>query len=83
MKKALALLLALVMALSLAACGSGGSDEKVTLNVIISQYGNYTQEWWTQFEKDFEDANKSVDLNIEIVSWNDIYSVVSTRIQSK
>ena len=82
MKKALALLLSLVMVLSLAACG-GGSDDKVTLNVIISQYGNYTQEWWTQFEKDFEEANKNVDLNIEIVSWNDIYSVVSTRIQSK
>ena len=80
-KKALALLMALVMVLSLAACGGGGG--KTTLNVIISQYGNYTQEWWTQFEKDFEAANKDVDLNIEIVSWNDIYSVVSTRIQSK
>ncbi len=60
-----------------------GGGEKTTINVIISQYGNYTQEWWTQFEKDFEAANDTVDLNIEIVSWNDIYSVVSTRIQSK
>ena len=81
MKKALAALLSLVMVLSLAACG--GSGGKTTLNVIISQYGNYTQEWWNQFEKDFEAANNNVDLNIEIVSWNDIYSVVSTRIQSK
>ncbi len=59
------------------------SGETVTLDVIISQYGNYTQEWWTKFEQDFEEANKGVDLNIEIVSWNDIYTVVSTRIQSK
>ena len=62
MKKALAALLSLVMVLSLAACG--GSGGKTTLNVIISQYGNYTQEWWNQFEKDFEAANKNVDLNI-------------------
>ena len=60
-----------------------GGGDKTAINVIISQYGNYTQEWWTQFEKDFEAANDTVDLNIEIVSWNDIYSVVSTRIQSK
>ena len=33
-----------------------GGGEKTTINVIISQYGNYTQEWWTQFEKDFEAA---------------------------
>lgn len=81
MKKVLAMLLAAAMALSLVACG-GGSD-KVELSVIISQYGNYTQAWWEQFEKDFEAENKNVDLKIEIVSWNDIYSVVSTRIQSK
>lgn len=81
MKKILAALLATAMALSLVACGGG--SKKTELNVIISQYGNYTQEWWNQFEKDFEEANKDVDLKIEIVSWNDIYSVVSTRIQSK
>lgn len=81
MKKLLAMLLALVMILSLTACGSSSSG-KVTLDVIISQYGNYTQEWWTQFEKDFEDANQDIDLNIEIVSWNDIYSVVTTRIST-
>ena len=59
------------------------AGDKTAINVIISQYGNYTQEWWTQFEKDFEAANDTVDLNIEIVSWNDIYTVVSTRIQSE
>lgn len=62
--------------------GGGESSDKVTLDIIISQYGNYTQDWWTEFEKTFEEANKDVDLNIEIVSWNDIYSVVNTRISS-
>ena len=81
MKKLFVMLLALVMVLSMAACGSK-ADGKVTLDVIISQYGNYTQEWWTEFEKDFEAANTDIDLNIEIVSWNDIYSVVTTRIST-
>lgn len=80
MKKIISLLLVLVMILSLAACGS--KSDKVTLDVIISQYGNYTQAWWTEFEKNFEETNKDIDLNIEIVSWNDIYSVVTTRISN-
>ena len=40
MKKIIALLLVLVMALSLVACGA--KDEKVTLNVIAAQYGGKT-----------------------------------------
>jgi len=56
--------------------------EPVELDVIISQYGNYTQEWWNNFEADFEEANENIDLNIEIVSWNDIYTVVNTRIST-
>ena len=95
MKKKLisALLCAAMVGTMLAGCGSkdsGGSEGgeggdasgKTTLDIIISQYGNYTQDWWTEFEKTFEEANKDIDLNIEIVSWNDIYSVVNTRISS-
>ena len=56
--------------------------EPVELDVIISQYGNYTQEWWNNFEANFEETNENIDLNIEIVSWNDIYTVVNTRIST-
>ena len=88
-KRILSVLLCMAMVASLLV-GCGGSSEssesaegeKVTLDVIISQYGNYTQEWWTEFEAAFEEANADIDLNIEIVSWNDIYSVVNTRISS-
>ena len=67
-----------------AGCGrkENAEDETVTLDVVISQYGNYTKQWWKEFEKNFEEVNEDIDLNIEIVSWNDIYSVVSTRISS-
>ena len=35
---------------------------------------------WSQFEKDFEAENPDVDLNIEIVSWNDLYTKVNTLV---
>lgn len=87
-KKLLSILLcAAMVGTMLVGCGSSGGDKKdsssdgsTTLDVIISQYGNYTKEWWTEFEKNFEENNEGIDLNIEIVSWNDIYSVVNTRI---
>ena len=96
MKRILAFTLAAVMALSLAACGSkdkpaasqpaaspaasAPAAEKVTLNVIAAQYGTQTADWWAGFEKDFEAANDNIDLVVDVVSWNDIYTVVNTRI---
>lgn len=92
MKKLLAMLVAVAMvATLLVGCGdkpagdtgsATGDASKVTLDVIISQYGNYTQGWWTDFEADFEAANQDIDLNIQIVSWNDIYNVVNTAIST-
>ena len=98
MKKIIAMLLALVMVLSFAACDSAetpdpttgnenpttGNDpvttDKVTVEVIAAQYGNETADWWKGFEADFEAANTDVDLVVDVVSWNDIYTVVNTRI---
>ena len=78
MKKFFALLLALTMIMGLAACGNGG--EKVTINVIAAQYGQQTADWWKGFEADFEKAYENIDLVVDVVSWNDIYTVVNTRI---
>ena len=97
MKKLIALLLVLAMALSLVACGGekapetqapadqGGeapavSGEKVTVTMIAAQYGTQTADWWVGFEKKFEAANENIDLVVDVVSWNDIYTVVNTRI---
>ena len=80
MKKFFALLLALTMVMGLTACGNGGSNEEVTLNVIAAQYGTQTADWWKGFEEDFEAANETIDLVVDVVSWNDIYTVVNTRI---
>ena len=78
MKKIICLLLALVMVLGLAACGGGSKDTTVTM--IAAQYGPKTADWWAEFEKKFEADNKGIDLVVDCVSWNDIYTVVNTRI---
>ena len=102
MKKFLAALLALVMVLSLAACGGGsdgggsqpsgsgasapasdaGSSDKIDVNVIAAEYGQNTKTWWADFQKDFNASHDGINLTVEVVSWNDIYTVVNTRISN-
>ena len=54
--------------------------EKVTVTMIAAQYGPKTGDWWADFEKKFEAANDNIDLVVDCVSCNDIYTVVNTRI---
>ena len=79
MKKFFALLIALVMVMSLVACGGAGGG-KVTLDIMAAEYGTNTAAWWKEFETKFEEANKNIDLVIDVVSWNDITTKVNTRI---
>ena len=108
MKKALALLLALVMALALVACGGGNnagktndqggsatpppqtdepdkndepapSGDKIDINVIAAEYGQNTKQWWADFQNEFNASHDDIDLTVEVVSWNDISTVVTTR----
>ena len=86
MKKTLALLLALIMVFALAA-PSAFADDEITLDVIICQYGPNTNEWFlgkgmngTNFVDKFEAENPGIKLNLDVVSWNDVYTEVDTRI---
>ena len=86
MKKLVTLLLAALMLVTFA---SFGAAEDITLDVIIAQYGPNTPNWFlgdgmdgSNFVKKFEEANPGIKLNLEVVSWNDIYTVVSTRISN-
>lgn len=61
---------------------AGGSDEKVAINVIAAQYGQNTTKWWADFVKEFTTEYPNIDLTVEVESWNDIYTVVNTRISN-
>ena len=79
MKQGLATGAALSMALSMAPVTASAAD-KVDINVIAAQYGQQTADWWANFVTEFNEANPDINLNVEVVSWNDIYTVVNTRI---
>ena len=89
-------MLALAMSLSLVACGGDGGAssgaassgaassaapaEKVEVSMIAAQYGTQTADWWANFVEKFNAANENINLTVDVVSWNDIYTVVNTRI---
>ena len=52
----------------------------VEVNMIAAQYGTETAAWWADFVEKFNAANEGVTLTVDVVSWNDIYTVVNTRI---
>lgn len=86
MKKLFALLLAAVMVF---ACAGMAAAEDITLDVIICQYGPNTNDWFlgtgmngTSFVEKFEAENPGIKLNLEVISWNDVHTVVSTRISN-
>jgi multiple sugar transport system substrate-binding protein len=78
MKKMVTFGLAALMAGAMAMTAS--AEEQVDLNVIAAQYGQNTADWWANFVEEFNAANPGINLNVEVVSWNDIYTVVNTRI---
>lgn len=74
-------LAAATMAAMVAAFPAAVSAEDVEINVIAAEYGQNTSNWWANFVEEFNADNPGIKLNVEVVSWNDIYTVVNTRIQ--
>ena len=58
------------------------SGDKIAISVIAAEYGQNTKDWWAKFQSDFNGSHDNIDLNVEVVSWNDIYTVVNTRISN-
>ena len=85
-KKLVASLLVMSMAFGMVACGNSKADDKksedgkTAISVVAAQYGQNTSDWWDNFVKDFNKDNPDIDLSVEVVSWNDISSVIDTRI---
>ena len=57
-----------------------GSGDKTAIKVIAAEYGQNTKQWWADFVTEFNGSHDDIDLTVEVVSWNDIYTVVNTRV---
>ena len=69
--------------------GDGGSGsgapapstgDKTAISAIVAEYGQNTKQWWADFQNEFNASHDDIDLTVEVVSWNDISTVVTTRI---
>ncbi|MGW8885943.1 extracellular solute-binding protein [Streptomyces sp. NPDC055749] len=89
-KRILALSTACVVSmLALTACGggdSGSSGGKVTLKLVAADYGdkatNSSAGYWEDVAKRFTAANPQIQVDVQVVNWNDIDAQVKTMIQS-
>jgi multiple sugar transport system substrate-binding protein len=73
-------------ALGLAGCGSDsgsdGGDGNVSLELLVPVYGDKTKGYWEDLIEAFEAENSNIDVKLETQSWDDIYTVLDTKIQN-
>ncbi len=90
--------LGLATMLVLSSCGSstpetGGGDTaagggQVTLKMVAADYGdgpgkpNSGQKFWEGVVKEFEAANPTIKVDVQVINWNDIDKQVATMIQN-
>ena len=80
-----AVAVATVAALGLAGCGSdsgGGEGGSTELELLVPIYGDKTKPYWEDLVEAFEKENSDVSVTLETQSWDDIYTVLDTKIQN-
>lgn len=89
MKRSIRIMLIAAMAMMMTAGMAFAAHAEVELDVIICQYGPNTNDWFlgkgmdgSSFVEKFEAENPDIKLNLDVVSWNDVYTEVDTRIAS-
>lgn len=86
MKTGLSLVTAVAVTASLAGCGfgGGGSDDSgdgVTLDLLVPSYSDSTQGLWEDVIEGFEAENDGITVDLEVQSWDNLESVIATKIQ--
>lgn len=80
-----AVAVATVAALGLAGCGSdsgGGDGGGTELELLVPIYGDKTKPYWEDLVEAFESENSDISVTLETQSWDDIYTVLDTKIQN-
>jgi len=79
-----AVAVATVAALGLAGCGSdsGSGGDSTELNLLVPISGDKTKPYWEDLVKAFEAKNSDITVKLETQSWDDIYTVMTTKVQN-
>lgn len=62
--------------------GVQASGEAFELDLMVAQYSDKTQPYWEELISAFEAENEGITVNLEVVSWEQINDVITTRVQS-
>ncbi|HEU4546564.1 MAG TPA: extracellular solute-binding protein [Microlunatus sp.] len=79
--------LAATASLTLASCGFGSAqgsadaDGSTTLDLLVPSYSDSTQRLWEDVIDGFEAENPDITVNLEVQSWDNLETVVTTKIQ--
>jgi multiple sugar transport system substrate-binding protein len=75
--------------MTLASCGFGGGSNEgggdisgsvTTLNLLVPSYSDNTQGLWEDVIAGFEEANPDIDVKLEVQSWDNLDSVITTKV---
>ena len=58
------------------------AQDKVSIEMIQSGYTDNMQPYFDDLAQRFMEANPDIDVSVQVVSWNDIYDVLNTRVAS-
>ena len=85
MKKFLAQLLAVVLALSLMTCGGFALAESDTIeiNFVAAQYSDATEAYMRKVCEAFEAEHPNIKINLEVIGWDSISTTVNTRVANR
>lgn len=77
--------IATVATVTLASCGFGGGSSSgdgsgTSLNLLVPSYSDNTQGLWEDVIAGFEDANPDITVNLEVQSWDNLESVITTKV---
>ena len=59
------------------------AGEKIGRYGSSAPAGRHTTQWWADFQSEFNKTYENINLTVEVVSWNDIYTVVNTRVSNQ
>jgi multiple sugar transport system substrate-binding protein len=63
--------------------GSGSADgEGTTIDMLVPSYSDGTRALWEGVIEEFEAANEDVTINLQVESWDNLESVLNTKIQA-
>ena len=60
---------------------SGGSDKVTKIKLVAAEYSKDTAPFWTKFAEAYK-AKTGIDLEVQVISWNDIDQQSSTMVQN-